>query len=253
MSVGKVVLHAIVISLFCPPASRGFAWHDATHMAVVKAAGLDDYAYLAVGPDMAKEKAGEVEAQNHYYNASRGQKVTPEMVLSQVRDYNKTKESDGHLYGAIVASVTDYIVRESSGKYAMYPLGYAGHYIADLSMPLHNVEYNQFNKLHHGANDGIVEKSGAGDEKTGAKVARIAAEIRKRMVQLPPVEIGSDIRKFYLDLAAGIAAVANHSIALGLAMQDATPPRTRMTEEEAYGQLARSAQLLKAMYQAVSR
>lgn len=253
MSVKKAVLHAILISVICLPAGRGFAWHDATHMAVMKAAGLDDYAYLAVGPDMAKEKAGDSEGHNHYYNTRRGEKVTAAMVLSQVRDYNKTKDSDGHLYGAIVASITDYVIRESSGKYAIYSLGYAGHYIADLSMPLHNVEYNEFNKVNHAANDGIVEKSGPGDEKTEEKVARIAAGIRKRMEKLPPVQLGTDIRKFYPELAAGIAAVANHSIALGLAMQDATPPRTRMTEEEAYGQLARSAQLLKAAYQAVSR
>jgi hypothetical protein len=247
------VLHAVLIGALCLPASRGFAWHDATHMAVMKAAGLDDYAYLAVGPDMAKEKAGDAEGLNHYNNTRRGEKVTAEMVLSQFRDYNKTKDDNGHLYGAIVASVTDYLVRNAGGKYAMYPLGYAGHYIGDLSMPLHNVEYDEFNKLNHSANDGIVEEAGPKDERTEAKVARIAAEIRKRMAKFPAPKIAGDIKEFYPDLAAGIAAVANRSIAIGREMQDAAPPRSRMTDDEAYDQLALSAQLLKAVYQAVSR
>jgi hypothetical protein len=253
MSVRKFVLHAVLMGVVCLPASRSFAWHDATHMAVMKAAGLDDLAYLAVGPDMAKEKAGDAEGPNHYNNTRPGVEVTAEMVLSQFRDYNKTEDADGHLYGAIVASLTDYVVRDAGGKYAIYPLGYAAHYIGDLSMPLHNVEYDAFNKLNHSANDGIVEKAGLKDERTEAKVARIAAEISKRMAKLPPLRIAADIKEFYPDLAAGIAAVANRSIAIGRKMQGAVPPRSRMTEDEAYDQLALSAQLLKAVYQAVSR
>jgi hypothetical protein len=46
--------------------NASLAWHDATHMAVAKAAGLEDYAHLAVGADMAKEKAGDTEGKNHY-------------------------------------------------------------------------------------------------------------------------------------------------------------------------------------------
>src|SRR6185369_15653590 len=71
------------LSLFiCSPA---IAWHDATHMAVMKAAGLDNYAYLAVGADMAKEKAGGYEDGNHYRNNAKGVIVTADMVLDQVR------------------------------------------------------------------------------------------------------------------------------------------------------------------------
>lgn len=234
-------------------ATQAMAWNDATHMAIVKAAGLDDYAYLAVGADMAKEKAGAAENGNHYHNLPRGVSVTPEMVLGQVADYNRRGDADGHLYGAIIASIGDYIRRGASGKYDRYPFGYAAHYIGDLSMPFHNMVYDAFNKANHAANDGIVEGVPSRDESTDRKVARIAAEIRKRMKNLTPVRLSSDMGRFYWELAAQIAAIANRASALGYAMRDAVPQRTRLTEEEAYTQLAQSALLLKAVAAAVMR
>ena len=106
---------------------------------------------------MAKEKAGQIEVQNHYNNTPRGVRVTSEMVLAQVSDYNKPGDTDGHLYGAIIAALNDYLLKGSKGKYAMYPLGYAMHYLGDLSMPFHNIAYDDFNKSNHAANDGIIE------------------------------------------------------------------------------------------------
>jgi hypothetical protein len=252
MKISSLIACAIITTALCLNTHQSLAWHDATHMAVVKAAGLDNYAYLAVGPDMAKEKAGELESENHYCNTPKGVEITPEMVLDQVCRYNRTGDNDGHLYGAIVAAVSDYILRGAGGKYALYPLGYASHYIGDLSMPLHNTAYDEFNRANHAANDGIVENTGPKDEATEAKVARLAGEIRKRMDKLPPIRLRSDISSFYRDLATQIAAIANRSIALGYGMEDAVPPRTRMTEEEAYTQLARSAQLLQAVYATVN-
>lgn len=243
----------IIVSCATLPATQTLAWHDATHMAVVKAAGLDDYTYLAVGADMAKEKAGAVETGNHYHNTPRGVKVTPAMVLSQVRDYNKPGDADGHLYGAIVAAISDYMVRGAGGKYDRYPLGYAAHYLADLSMPLHNIAYDAFNKANHAANDGIVEGTGPGGEAMDAKVARLASEIQKRMKGLPAIQLSTDVRRFHKELAIQVAAIANRAAELGYAMEDANPPRTRLTEEEAYSQLAQSAQLLKAVAGAVMK
>lgn len=236
--------------LFCSPA---LAWHDATHMAVVKAAGLDDYAYLAVGADMSKEKAGGYEDGNHYRNNGRSVLVTADLVLDQVRDYNCRCKDEGHLYGAIIAALNQYREKKSSGKYARYPLGFAAHYIGDLSMPLHNVAYNDFNKANHSANDGAVE----GDEKEGtdAKVARIAARIQEQMKLVPPYQFPKakdDVRNFNLALAKKIAEIANRSAALGYSMQDSAPPRTKMTLDEAYGRLAESAALLKAAFAALN-
>jgi hypothetical protein len=244
-----IAVFVLVLSL--SPAIPAFAWHDATHMAVAKAAGLDDYAYLAVGADMAKEKSGGYEDGNHYRNNPKGLLVTIDMVLDQARDYNCRCNGEGHLYGAIVAALNTYRER-GGGKYGRYHLGFAMHYVGDLSMPFHNVEYNLFNQTWHAANDGVVE--GSDKEPTDAKVARIAGQIRERMkalplVQLPPAK--GDVTKFKLVLAQKIAEIANRSIALGYAMQESTPQRTTMTEEEAYRQLAQSAALLKAAYAAL--
>jgi hypothetical protein len=241
----------LILSLFiCSPA---LAWHDATHMAVIKAAGLDNYAYLAVGPDMTKEKSGGYEEGNHYRGNAKGVIVTAAMALDQVRDYNCRCNDEGHLYGAIIAALDQYRERKSTkGKQARYPLGFAGHYIGDLSMPLHNVAYNDFNRAYHSANDGAVE--GDENEPTDTKVARIAAGIREKMKLLPPYKFPSakdDPAKFNLELAKKIAEIANKAMALGYAMQEANPPKTVMSSDEAYGQLAESAALLKAAFAAV--
>src|SRR4030042_2173179 len=155
--------------------NQAMAWHDATHMAVAKAAGIDNYAYLAVGADLAKEKAGELEGLNHYYNTTKGVVITPTIVFdlfkkyNKPRDYNDPEDAKGRLYGAIVASINDYIITVSGGKYARYTLGYAMHYIGDLSMPFHNIAYDKFNMANHSANDGIVEIPGPADEATDVK------------------------------------------------------------------------------------
>ena len=233
-------------------ASAAFAWHDATHMAVMKAAGLGDYAYLAVGADMAKEKSGGREDGNHYRNNKKGTVVTAEMVLAQVGDYNCRCYDDGHLYGAIIAAVKEYRLKKESGKYALYPLGFAAHYIGDLSMPLHNVEYNEFNKANHATNDGVVE--GEGRETTEARVARIAREIEKRMKGRAPYHFtsaGKDPEKFTREVAEKIAEIANKSISQGYAMQESDPQSPIMTPDEAYDRLCDSAMLLKAVYAAV--
>lgn len=239
---------AILLCL-CSPA---LAWNDATHMAVMKAAGLDNYAYLAVGADMAKAKSGGREDGNHYCNNPRGTVVTVDTVLGQVRDYNCICNGKGHLYGAIIAALAQYRERKNSGKYASYPLGFAAHYIGDLSMPLHNTEFDAFNRAHHGANDGVVE--GNEDEATDVKVARIAVEIKKRMAGLPAYRLPraeNDFAKFNRELAKKIAEIANKSIALGYAMQDSKPQKTLMSADDAYGQLAESATLLKAAFDAL--
>lgn len=252
MKISSLATGAILALAICLSAAPSPAWHDATHMAVMKAAGLDNYAYLAVGADMAKEKSGGYEEGNHYRDNPRGTAVTAEMVLDQVRDYNCRCDDGGHLYGAIIAALNQYRERRDNGKYARYPLGFAAHYIGDLSMPLHNVEYNDFNKANHSANDGVVE--GDLSEPTDAKVARIAQGIRQRMQGLPPYRLPSaavDPKRFDRELAKRIAEIASRTMALGYAMQDAIPPRTLMSEEEAYGQLAWSALLLKTAYAAL--
>lgn len=240
----------MVIALFAP--SPALSWNDATHMAVMAAAGFPDYAYLAVGADMAKAKSAGHEDGNHYCNNNKGIEITPDTVLDQVRDYDCRCFGQGHLYGAILAALDRYFEKKESGKYALYPLGYAAHYIGDLSNPLHNIVYDEFNMAHHAANDGAAEP--AGYRPTNEKVAQIAEKIRRKMASIPPYRLTSprkDLKSFHLELARKIAEIANGSIALGYAMRDAKPQRTVMTPDEAYWQLAQSAALLKAAFAAM--
>ncbi|MGA2228329.1 MAG: hypothetical protein ABSH41_28180 [Syntrophobacteraceae bacterium] len=68
------------------------------------------------------------------------------MVLAQVNRYYDPTDENGHLYGAIVASLRDFKSAKASGKYAEYHLAYCAHYVGDLSMPLHNTLYDSFNR-----------------------------------------------------------------------------------------------------------
>lgn len=248
----RLTVIATTVIVSCILVSPALAWNDATHMAVMKAAGLGDYAYLAAGPDMSKLKAGGHEEGNHYCNNKRGTAVTTDMVLDQVRDYDCRCFGKGHLYGAIVAAAHQYFDNKKEGKYWRYELAFLAHYIADLSMPLHNVDYDQFNKVHHSANDGAVEPRG--HEPNDVRVAGIAAKIEQRMKALPLYLLPAaknDVAAFDLRLAAKIAEIANNAISIGYSLQDSAPPRPVMSTDEAYGQLAQSAALLKAVYAAM--
>jgi len=92
------------------------AWHDETHLAVAKAAGYVKW-YDAVGADITKTKAGSIEFYNHYFNNNKNIEVTPELVSSQIERYNNTHDSEGHLYGAILASLREYEKTLQAGKY----------------------------------------------------------------------------------------------------------------------------------------
>jgi hypothetical protein len=212
---------AAVVLFTLLTASAG-AWHDETHLAVAKAAGYEKW-YNAAGPDMAKLKAGEIEQHNHYVNNPPETTVTPKMVMAQVHRYN-TVDPTGHLYGAIIAAIRNYVAAKATGKYGEYHLAFAAHYLADLSMPLHNVPYDDFNKKNHAAMDGIVN-------------ADILDHLER--IRIYPVTVRSEG-----DLAKEIARVANLSIALGrkLATEDRLP-----TVEEAYQQLGHSASVLRAV------
>jgi len=117
----KIKLTIICLYILTLP-SISSAWHDETHIAIAKAAGYKKW-YNAAGADMIKVKAGFIEAQNHYSNNPPGTVITPEMVFNQVDLYNKTDDT-GHLYGAIVSSVRDYVKNRQKGKYGEYHLAF---------------------------------------------------------------------------------------------------------------------------------
>lgn len=210
-------------------AGNAFPWHDETHIAVAKAAGHKKW-YNATGADMAKLKAGKIEEQNHYVNNPSGTVITPKMVSRQIRLYNKNIDIRGHLYGAIIASVRDYLKNKQKGKYGEYHLAFCAHYVADLSQPLHNTLYNLYNRKHHKTIDGIIN-----DE--------VLDNIEK--IKIYPITIHSE-----QDLAKEIARIANLSIAKAHQIQD---EKRLLTKQEAYAQISHSASLFKAILKYVEK
>jgi hypothetical protein len=145
------------------------------------------------------------------------------MVLAQVERYNQ-KDPYGHLYGAIVASVRDYVEAKKRGRYAEYHLAYCAHYIGDLSQPLHSILYSDYNKKNHTKTDGVVN-DGILDNLEAIKVY--------------PVEIKAEA-----DLAREIARIANLSMALGYKLED---EGRMLSKEEAYLQISHSVSFFRAV------
>jgi hypothetical protein len=214
-------------------ATPSYSWYDQTHIAIAKAAGYK-YWFNAAGADITKIKAGDLEGLNHFYDNYGNLSVTEELVFNQADKYNDPADKEGHLYGAIIASLRDYRKARSSGKYGEYHMAFAVHYIGDLSQPLHNIPYDGFNKTHHLVNDGIVDD----------RILENIGEIEKNMYG---IKLRSD--HFEEDLAKEIARIANISRQLGLKLR---AEDRNMTKEEAYIQLGHSASLLRAVLSAIA-
>lgn len=205
-----------------------WAWFDETHIAIAKAAGYQHW-YNAAGADITKVKAGTKEGKNHFFNNDNNEDVSAKTVLTQADRYNRSNDREGHLYGAIIASLRDFRSAKSAGKFPEYHMAFCVHYIGDLSQPLHNSPHDKFNKAHHAINDGIVEN----------EVLDKISEIQKYMY-----EIKLRTGHFDEDLAKEIARIANISRLLGLKLK---AENRDMTHGEAYAELGHSASLLKAV------
>ncbi|NTV01836.1 MAG: hypothetical protein HGB04_03500 [Chlorobiaceae bacterium] len=228
MHIRKILASLAVAAFSLELQPEALAWHDRTHLAIAEAAGFDLW-YSAAAPDVAKSKAPftPIESPNHYFNNNAGREVTAEMVRGQVDLYDRPDDiGEGHLYGAMIGSVRAYRTVRATGKYARYPLAYLAHYAGDLSMPLHNTGFDDFNRARHGINDGVID----------AGVRDSVASIRKRM-EVPV--IGNEA-----DFAREVARVAELARRLGMKMRR---ENRDMTAEEAYTQVTLSASLLKAV------
>ena len=221
----QILLAFLIIGLSQP---QSLAWHDETHVSIAKVAGYSKW-FNACGPDMIKIKAPQIERWNHYVNNPSGAIVNAKMVLDQVSKYNKPDEN-GHLYGAIIASLRDYIKDKRKGKYGEYHLAFCSHYVGDLSMPLHNTLYDAYNRAHHAQTDGIIN-----DE--------VLDHLDK--IKIYPITINSEE-----DLAKQIARLANLSIELGYRLER---ENRLLTKEEAYQQISHSASLFKGILRYVAR
>ena len=221
----SVILLFLFALTYAPSA---YGWHDETHLAVAKAAGYYKW-YNAAGADITKIKAGPVEKNNHYFDNNKNVRITPELIFEQAKRYNDPDDNEGHLYGAIIASLREYINTKEKGKYAEYYLAFCAHYIGDLSQPFHNIPYDDFNKSRHSFNDDIVE----------GEVLKNVRKIKAHMYQikLRPAH-------FEEDLAQEIARIANRARKLGYKLKE---EQRDLTKEEAYTQLGQSASLLRSV------
>lgn len=218
------------------------AWHDKTHIAL----GLAIYGseegfreaekrgeftayYDLAAPDLAKIRAGN-EACNHYYDQSRNELIAKEMVLQQVAQVGKvcTDTEKGRLYGAITDSLRKYIEIKSKGGFADYYMAYVGHYVGDLVMPLHNVEFSGIK--HHSANDAVVEKE---INLTTYNQARIIACMQEYTLNSED------------EVIAKMLELASEASTLGYRLVDDN--KRTMTAEEAYTQLGAGASFFKAI------
>ena len=221
----RIFIVTFILIAFAGTAS---AWYDETHIAVAKAAGYSKW-YNAAGADMIKIKARGIEQPNHYVNNPAGTIVTSAMVLEQVGKYNQP-DNQGHLYGAIIATIRDYAQNKQKGKYGEYHLAFCAHYVGDLSQPFHNMIYNTFNKQYHKASEAFI------NEKILDNIDRI---------ETYPIVIESE-----KDLATEIARLANLSLKLGYQLE---AENRLLTKKEAYIQLGHSASLLKAILRYVQK
>lgn len=208
--------------------SLSSAWFDTTHIAIAKVAGYHKW-YNAAAADIAKVKAGKVETKNHYVNNPPGTVITPEIIIAQAEEYNQIG-GKGHLYGAIIQSLRDYIKAKDTGKYGEYHMAYCSHYVGDLSMPLHNTLYSAFNRKHHITIDGIIDRE-------------VLNNLDK--IKIYPVTINSEE-----EFAKEIARIANLSMKLGYKIE---AEDRLLTKEEAYRQISHSAALFKAILDYVAR
>jgi len=239
-----MALRFVLIVLLMTCTVPALAWQDKTHVAIAKAAGYKTW-FNAAAADITKSKAGDKEGGNHYFDNLREERVTPEMVLAQAKLYDYPgDEEEGHLYGAIIASIRKHLDKydpKDPDKFVGYNMDFAAHYVGDLCRPNHNIPFikkdgfpsNKEKALEwHVANDGVVEKN---------DLDQLVGEIRKRADK-----ISITLRKdhFEEDLATEIARIANISRDLGEKLR---ARQGVMTPEEAYGQLAQGAALLRVI------
>jgi len=224
----KIIIPMALGCLLLSLHTAAYGWYDKTHITIAKAAGYDRW-FNAVGADIAKIKAGNIEAWNHVFNNNANREITPEQVLAQTKRYNDPRDSEGHLYGAIIAALREYKKSTLARKYAEYHVAYCAHYVGDLSQPLHNMANDSFNQRYHHKNDGIVDE----------EVMENLGLIEKNMhtIVLRP-------ERFEEDLAREIAQLANTARYLGLRLKR---ENRVMTKDEAYRQLGHSASLLRAI------
>jgi hypothetical protein len=215
-----ILFQVFILFLMAGPAH---AWFGKTHLAIAKRAGYRNW-HNAAAADIARLKAGDIEQHNHYVNNKISAVITPEILLAQTKKYDNPRDRKGHLYGAIVGSLRQYIEAKKANEFAEDHMAYCVHYIGDLSMPLHNTDYSPFNEKYHLKMDGIIEN----------EILDKVSDIKIENIKIKTED----------DLIREICRIANTSIELGFRLEK---EERMMTKAEAYRQISLSASLLKAV------
>jgi len=219
-----LIFQVLILIIYADTAS---AWFGKTHLAIAKAGGYKNW-HNAAAADLARLKAGDIERFNHYVNNQRETVINPKMVLEQAERYNNPHDRNGHLYGAIVASIRKYIKDKKEGRYPEDQMAYCIHYVGDLSMPLHNIAFTPYNKKYHLETDGIIDHG-------------ILDNIEK--IQINKITIRTED-----DLINEVVRIANISAEFGYRLE---AENRVITKKEAYRQVSYSASLLKAIIEYV--
>jgi hypothetical protein len=103
-------------------------------------------------------------------------------------------------------------------------LAFCAHYVTDLSMPLHNTVYNDFNRKNHSAIKGIIND-----------------EVLDNLDKIKIYQVTIDSKEA---LAREIARIADQSMALGYKIQ---AEDRLLTTEEGYRQISHSASLFRGI------
>jgi hypothetical protein len=133
--------------------SFSYSWDKLTHIMIGKFACFILSDSLGFPDD--NKKNDETTRNDHYSNLAKDSTITTLFIKHGLKLFNSDSENyhnGGELYSAIIHYVRDYIRTKNKIN-----LVFAGHLIGDLSNPLHNIVYDDFNKLHHKYNDDILK------------------------------------------------------------------------------------------------
>lgn len=250
----KWISLCFVALLFC--CSQAWGWSSETHMFIAEEAGLE-CPLTACFPDLSKKDNDALLGPFHWHNAAPTTVVDASYidkfrVVQEPYVKRSSPESKSisirvpHPAGVLYWEIID-LYKKLQGKNGWvreYYLANLSHYVADLSMPLHNFPHGK-----DPASDGLAypeignwaqKNHGKFDGALDSWLPLTAARRQKFNQQLTPVTITSEAQ-----LKAEVAKVANKSIAL--ANKCYSEQQRPMTKDEALTQAAMSVSLLQAI------
>ncbi len=254
----RMCLGLLVLMCCC---SQVWGWSAETHMFIATEAGLE-YPVTACFPDLSKKDNDKLLGPYHWHNAAPATVVDAAYIDKYpVKSGTYVKKSSqefgpaeaisirvphpaGVLYWVIIEQYNKLLkLHGKQGWERDYYLATLAHYVADLSMPLHNFPHGKSpasdGQVYEGIGTWAVKKHGTFDSALDAWLPLTPAKRQQFEALLTPVSLFTESQ-----LKAEVAKIANKSIAL--ANKCYSEGRV-MTKDEALAQAALSVSLLKAM------